>query len=85
MAKSQVYKKRGKGPGKTDESTFEQGEKTEIPEIDGVMDQIETNLNKTANIVVKPKKKKKKKKKAVAKKAVVKQKRQPRRSGCCWS
>lgn len=52
MAKTQIYKKRGKGPGNTGESTFEQSEKTEIPEIDGVMDQITRSLDKTKHVIV---------------------------------
>lgn len=82
MTKTQIYKKRGKGTGNTGESTFEQGEKTEIPEIDGVMDQIEVSLSKTKNIVVKKKRKKKKKK--IVKLVRAKQVREPRRSNCCW-
>jgi len=57
MAFGQVFKKRGGGP-KKEESTFETREEvTEIPDIGGIMDQIDRNLNKTHDIVVKEPKK----------------------------
>jgi hypothetical protein len=53
MSNGQIYKKRGPG-GNTGESTFETSEeKTEIPEIDGVMSRIDRKLNETKNVVVK--------------------------------
>lgn len=55
MAFGQVYKKRGGGSSKG-ESTFETSEEvTEIPDISGIMEQIDKNLNKTHNIVVEKK------------------------------
>ena len=48
----QMFKKRGGGPSKG-ESTFETSEeKTEVPEIGEIMDQIDKSLNETRNIVV---------------------------------
>jgi len=62
MAGKQKYKKRGGGSGNTGESTFETSEKTvEVPEIGGIMDQIDTSLHETRNVVVKEKKVKKEK------------------------
>ena len=52
MAFGQVFKKRGGGSGNTGDSTFEQGEKTEIPEIEGIMEQIDRNLNKAKHVIV---------------------------------
>lgn len=52
MAFGQVFKKRGNGPGNTGESTFEQNEKTEVPEIEGIMDQITRSLDKTKHVIV---------------------------------
>lgn len=49
----QVFKKRGGNEGNTGDSTFETSEeKTEIPEIDEVMSQIDRNLNETENVVI---------------------------------
>lgn len=59
MAKHQVYKKRGNGPKNTGESTFEQKEITEVPEIESVMATIDKSLDESKNIVVKKKKKRK--------------------------
>lgn len=52
MAFGQVFKKRGGGPKNNGESTFEQSEKTEIPEIEGIMEQIDRNLDKSKHIIV---------------------------------
>lgn len=52
MAFGQVFKKRGGAPSKG-ESTFETSEEvTEVPDISGIMDQIDRNLNKTRDIIV---------------------------------
>jgi len=51
----QVFKKRGPGGGNEGESTFETSEeKTEVPDIGGIMEQIDRNLNKTTNVIVVP-------------------------------
>ena len=49
----QVFKKRGGNNGNTGDSTFEPSEeKTEIPEIDGAVNQIDRRLNNSRDIVV---------------------------------
>lgn len=65
----QKFKKRG-GGNKTEESTFETSEeKTEVPEIEGIMKSIDKSLQKSKNIKVKEVK-------------VEASKR--RRNSCCW-
>ena len=53
MAFGQVFKKRGGGGPSKGESTFETSEEvTEVPDIGGIMEQIDRNLNKTRNVVI---------------------------------
>lgn len=55
MVFGQIFKKRGGNNENTGDSTFETSEETEIPEIDGIMAQIDRNLNETRNIIVRKK------------------------------
>jgi len=53
MAFGQIYKKRGPGGGNTGNSDLETSEeKTEIPDSDGIMSQIDRKLSETKNIAV---------------------------------
>jgi hypothetical protein len=53
MAFGQVFKKRGGGSGNEGESTFETSEeKTEVPEIDNVMAQIDRSIDRSRGIII---------------------------------
>lgn len=56
MEFGQIFKKRGGHNGNIGEFTFETSEeKTEIPEIEGAMSQINRRLNETKSVVVQEK------------------------------